>query len=243
MRLLIVMLKEPIAGQVKTRLGTQVGNELATDYYKVLVEVLLKQLQGLSQCRIRFCFTPDDADDAVRFWLLSELEASLSPDNPKLFHSPTHAEGIQEIDFCPQGAGSYGERIQRATQQGFDDGFKEVALIHSDCPECGARWINAAFSALTPSSNNLVLGPNQYGNYYLIILSAPHSELLADINWDDQQAFTTLTTHAQNAQIKTKILPELPSVITQGDWEKVRTTPLNAAIKKRLGEDLGEMTV
>ena len=63
MRLLLVFLKEPIPGKVKTRLAKDVGEDTAALYYKAIVEVLLKQLRGLENCRIRFCFTPDDAEE------------------------------------------------------------------------------------------------------------------------------------------------------------------------------------
>lgn len=252
MRLLLVMLKEPIAGQVKTRLGSSVGDELAATYYRALVEVLLKQLQGLQNCRIRFCFTPDDADDAVRFWLLPEMKASASPENDNLYLAPSpsiNEEFSQEVDFRPQGSGNlgnpddFGNRIEKAFQQGFDDGFSEIALINSDCPECGARWINAAFSRLEQSDKNLIIGPSLQGSYYLLALSAAQPALFQNINWDSDQVFKTTLQRAHELELNIEILPQLQPVINEDDWERIRTTPLNAKIKKRLGEDLDDFTV
>lgn len=250
MRLLIVMIKEPITGQVKTRLGASVGLELASTYYKALVEILLKQLHGLNNCRIRFCFTPDDASDSVRFWILPELSALPSPEDKNVYLTTSPITGektAQEIDFRPQGTGSLDTKIANAFKQGFHDGFSEIALINSDCPECGARWINAAFSALPPSANNLIVGPSLQGNCYLIILSSalssPNNDLLENLQWDKDKAFQIILERAKNADIQLKTLPQLRPIIDQSDWDALRQTPLNAAIKKILGEDLGEINV
>ncbi|MGB1260876.1 MAG: TIGR04282 family arsenosugar biosynthesis glycosyltransferase, partial [Akkermansiaceae bacterium] len=152
-RLLLVFLKEPIPGCVKTRLAADLGEEEATRIYRALVEVLLLQLRGLENCRIRFCYTPDDADDAIRFWILPYLNAQANGgDGADSYLIPApdgSTQQPQEVDFSPQGKGDLGERLTRAFDQGFADGYSEIAVIGSDCPQCGARWINAAFSRLT----------------------------------------------------------------------------------------------
>ena len=222
MRLLLVMLKEPLEGQVKTRLAASVGDQKATTYYKALVEVLLKQLQGLNHCRIRFCYTPDDARDAVRFWLLPQMNASISTDHTDLFLAPSspHLNILdQEIDFRPQGDGNLKNRIERMFQQGFSDDFTEVALIKSDCPECGARWINAAFAHLAADTEKTILGPDTHGGNYLIMKSA------------------------STTAVSTETLPQLTPVVRIDDWLKLRKTPLDAALKKILKEDLEDMEI
>ena len=150
MRLLMVFLKEPIPGKVKTRLASTVGAEEAARRYKALVEVLLRQLQGLENCRIRFCYAPDDADDAIRFWLLPLMNAS-SGESENVYLAPTALgeKYRQEIDFRPQGQGDLGERMQRAFAEGFTDGYEQIAVIGTDCPDCGARWINAGSVSYT----------------------------------------------------------------------------------------------
>ena len=47
MRLLILFLREPLPGQVKTRLGRSVGSERAAIIYRAMVRILLQQLSGL----------------------------------------------------------------------------------------------------------------------------------------------------------------------------------------------------
>ena len=66
MRLLILFLREPLPGQVKTRLGRSVGSERAAIIYRAMVRILLQQLSGLERCHLRIAYSPDDAEEAVR---------------------------------------------------------------------------------------------------------------------------------------------------------------------------------
>ncbi len=226
MRLLLVMLKEPIAGQVKTRLAIDVGNEKSAQYYQAIVEVLLKQLQGLENCRIRFCYTPDDAGDAVRFWLLPKLKATLSVKEPNLFVIPTAGTQEQEIDFRPQIGQTLTERVSAACREGFDHGFTEIAAIRSDCPECGARWINAAFATLHGANKqhkvSLVTGQCRNDK-----AEHPYLSALSDITALDS-----------DSEPHTITLPTLDALIDTPSWHALRESPLGAAIKKSLGEEI-----
>jgi len=243
MRLLMVFLKEPIPGRVKTRLASDVGDENATRYYKALVEVLLRQLQGLNNCRIRFCYAPDDAGDAIRFWILPEMRAASGPSD-ELYLAPTSHlidDLSQEIDFHPQGEGDLGDRMTRAFTQGFDEGFQEVCVIGSDCPECGSRWINAAFSRLSANKpRQVVIGPSQDGGYYLLALESPAPSLFEKIPWSDSKVLSATLSAASTEKLRVELLPELSDVDHLGDWERVLKTPLGAALKKALGEPLDD---
>ena len=59
MRLLLLFLKEPLPGEVKTRLAATLGAEQAVVVYRAMVRLLLMQLSGLEQCHLRFCETTD----------------------------------------------------------------------------------------------------------------------------------------------------------------------------------------
>lgn len=243
MRLLLVFLKEPTPGQVKTRLAADVGADDAARYHKALVEVLLRQLQGLNNCRIRFCYTPDDAEDAIRFWLLPEMRATSGPSKNLYLAPSSHAtrELTQEVDFRAQGHGDPGNRLERAFAQGFADGFSEIAVIGTDCPDCGARWINAAFARLASHPiNHAVVGPGMDGDYYLLALKSPAPQLFRHTPWSLGAALEASHPAAHSGQnhITTELLPELPGVSRLRDWQRAMDSPLGAALKKALGEEI-----
>lgn len=243
MRLLLVFLKEPIPGKVKTRLARDVGDEDASRYYKALVEVLLRQLQGLEDCRIRFCYAPDDAEDAIRFWLLPEMRATSSSSEGLYLapHSHTVDQPTQEVDFRPQGNGHLGDRLNRAFKAAFEDDFNEIAVIGTDCPDCGARWINAAFSRLSSDTGrDIVIGPSTDGGYYLMALKSPAPLLFQNIPWSEADVFEKTSEAAKSIGLTLESLPELSDVDHLSDWERVIASPLGAALKKALGEPLDD---
>lgn len=241
MRLLLVFLKEPIPGQVKTRLAADVGYSEAARFYKAMVEVILLQLHGLNNTRIRFCYAPDDAGDAVRFWLLPQMNATAgATDNLFLApSSPIENQPHQEVEFRAQGEGDLGTRLDRAFAQAFDDGYHEVAVIGTDCPDCGSRWINAAFARLSSSQDRHgVIGPCPDGGYYLLGLKSHESSLFFNIPWSGEQVLISTQSAAQKAGLHIEELPPLSDIDEHDDWQRLLNSSLGPAIKKALGEEL-----
>lgn len=238
MRLLLIFLKEPIPGKVKTRLASTVGNEEAARRYKALVEVLLRQLQGLENCRIRFYYAPDDATDAIRFWLLPQLNAS-SSEKEDVYLAPTALgeKYRQEIDFRPQGDGDLGDRMQRAFAEGFVDGYEQIAIIGTDCPDCGARWINTGFSKMAKDSSHGMIGPSTDGGYYMLGLKTPCPTLFENIAWSEESVLDATIAAAEAAGLHLEQLPALTDIDHEEDWDKLLEGPLGAALKKALREE------
>lgn len=241
MRLLLVFLKEPVPGSVKTRLAADVGAGEAARYYKALVEVQLRQLQGLENCRIRFCYAPDDADEAIRFWLLPLLDGCRG-EADGVFLSAAGGRGgknRQEIDFRPQGHGNLGDRLERAFAEGFADGFGEVAVIGTDCPDCGARWINAGFSRMANDRLHGMIGPSTDGGYYMLGLKNHRPALFRRIAWGTDRVLEQTLAAAVGDGAALEQLPWLTDVDRLGDWENLLDSPLGPALKKALGEEPG----
>lgn len=239
MRLLLVFLQEPTPGRVKSQLTSEIGDEEACRYHHALIETLLKQLQGLMHTQIRFCYTPDDAGEAIRFWLLPKMKASTGP-NDQIFMVPTtpsETEPNQAVDFFAQGDGSPSARINRAFQQGFEDGFQEIAAIGTDCPECGARWINAAFARLASAPNrDAVLGSHPEGQVYLLAMNSHLTALFDNTQWNSPETTAEILSTAKQLNLTVDALPHLPAIHTLNDWNKLMLGPLAASIKKSLGE-------
>lgn len=240
MRLLLVFVKEPIPGSVKSRLAKDLNQSEAARYSKAMVEVLLKQLQGLNNTRIRFCYAPDDASDAIRFWLLPLMNASSGKIESVFLApaSPADTTKSQQIDFFSQGEGHLRERLNRAFSSGFDDGFNEIAAISSSCLDCGARWINTAFARLASQQRDAVLGPSHDGGIYLLALKSHTPELFTNEAWPPSQSFTTLQSTASQHGMRMETLPPLPKIQHLQDWQNLMQGPLAASIKKALGEEL-----
>jgi len=192
---LIVFLKAPRQGAVKTRLAETMGAVEACVAYQRLVKTLLSQLADLEN--VELCFTPDDASSEIKPWA-----------------RPTWR-------LTTQGSGELGCRLVQAFRRAFDEGAKRVVIIGSDCPEIDVKDIQAAWTALL--SHDVVLGPATDGGYWLIGLQAPHPELFTGIPWSTHEVLQQTLERTQTAGLKTCLLRELADVDTEADWHRFQT--------------------
>ena len=187
---LIVFLKAPRLGKVKTRLAASIGAEDALAAYRQLVASVLGNVERLPNVELRF--TPDDA------------RAEIEP----LLHS--------RWSVAPQGGGDLGQRLLRAFEQAQAEGARRVAVIGSDCPAVNAQDILCAWSAL--AGKDVVLGPTTDGGYWLIAAREPYPELFTGIPWSTPDVFGATLTRAAEAGLSVEILRTLRDVDTAEDW-------------------------
>lgn len=116
---LVIMVKEPVTGQVKTRLGADIGQAAATRFYRHTTIALATRLGFDPRWRTVLAVSPDAAIMS-RVW-------------------PRHTHRI------PQGRGDLGARMQRIPV-GLPPG--PVVIIGSDCPLVTRAHICQAFGAL-----------------------------------------------------------------------------------------------
>ena len=224
-RLLLLFLKEPLPGQVKTRLAAKVGDDLAVNIYKSMVRILLQQLSGLQDCHLRLCCAPDDAQDAIRFWLLPEIM-----DSSEMVLSTEH------LDFWPQGEGDLGARLTRATAAAFEEGYQKVAVIGSDCIEISSRWIHAALVQLN-DRHEVVVGPTPDGGYHLLATSRHLPVLFQDIPWSSSETLDATLARAADSGLPHYQLPPLPDIDTEEDYQAALDGPLGPRLRKLITQE------
>ncbi len=232
MNALLIFLKEPIPGKVKTRLATSVGEEEATKRYRAMVSVILQQLEGLQNTHVRFCYTPDDAGEVISFWILPQLRGDIIKRSSDFLFTPKKHAPTYTIDFAPQGEGDLGKRLERASAQAFTDGYEKVALIGTDCIHCGSRWINAAF--LQTKQNSCVLGSSEDGGYYLLAKARHCKTIFQDIPWSSQDTFKATELAAQKAGLTTIHLPQLIDIDDEASWNSAINSTIGGKLKAAL---------
>lgn len=142
MRLLSLQILEPLPGLVPLEMAGEHGPEEAARRYRAIAVTTLRQLRGLADARIRLRVTPEDAHEAVRFWLLPRLADRWDADAGVF-----RADGW-EIDFG-----------------GSDDEFPVRAMGEILCPFLGARWVHAGLLGLGHTVPHVV-GPGKEGGEY-----------------------------------------------------------------------------
>ena len=189
---LIIFVKAPRPGSVKTRLAKSIGDDAAGAAYKTLVQRLIENLRLLPRVELRFA--PDDGAAEIHPWL---------------------QKGWQ---LRPQGHGDLGEKLRRAFQESFDAGAKRVLIIGSDCPAIVAADIEMAGAALVTCE--VVLGPATDGGYWLIGLRHPEPSLFENISWSTETVFETTLSRIREKRLSCHVLRELSDIDLREDWEK-----------------------
>ena len=204
--LLMVFVKFPEPGRVKTRLAKSVGNEEAARIYRALVarvfgQVIAPQNGGENQCwAIWIVFDPPERHVQIREWL-----------NPLL------GSGVDVDAYVPQVDGDLGARLSAAFSQGFAAGFDRVAAIGTDCVGFGAAEISECWRHL--DENDVVFGPAADGGYYLIAMKREHPELFAGIPWSTAQTLAASRAAAAETGLAVAELAMFSDVDEIEQWE------------------------
>ena len=196
-RAILLFVKYPEPGKVKTRLAATVGAAAAADIYRRLVAAVLAGLPAEDELIV--VFDPPEKRAQVAEWLHSLLAG-------------------RRADFIAQAAGDLGVRLERAFAEAFERGFERVAVIGSDCIELTPEIFSATWKAL--ETCGAVLGPSTDGGYYLLALRQPCAALFHGIAWSTDAVRAQTLAQAQAAGLSVHELAALPDIDTEADWRR-----------------------
>jgi len=198
--LIVIFIKAPRLGKVKTRLAQKIGAEKAQMIYRAMVEDLMQNFKGFRKFDMRIAVWPQDAEPEVRHWL------------------------DWKGQIVVQAEGDLGTKLKRTFEDAFAQGYQRVVIIGSDLPDLSDSMIKTSFKRL--HNYPLVLGPAMDGGYYLIGLSSLNLELFTDIDWSTSQVLHNTLKHAKNAGIQYFLLPEMRDIDEYDDilalWDELR---------------------
>lgn len=191
--LVILFLKAPVPGKVKTRLAAEVGKDEATAVYRRLVENQLRNIPP--QWRARVAYDPPDALEDFHIWLGTKLE------------------------YRPQAKGDLGDRLATAVNQAFREGAKTVFCVGGDCPNLCPEQFTQAHTLLL-ERNDVVFVPAEDGGYVLAGLRAPCPEIFEDIPWSAPDTLRVSIKRAETAGRRVARMPTLFDIDTRADLER-----------------------
>jgi len=190
-RALVVFVKDPAPGAVKTRLATAVGPVAAAELYRALAEhVLASTTPAPGEYERLVFFDPPEARDQMRAWL----------------------PGVR---LLAQSGGDLGARLSDATARAFARGASRVAVVGTDAPGLARDAVVAALDALDAA--DVAIGPTEDGGYCLLALRRPRPELFAGIAWSTPSVATDTRARAAAAGLVVHELPVLRDVDTLED--------------------------
>lgn len=187
--LLIMFVKYPRPGYVKSRLAFKLGDIEATRVYRSVTENLISAIVQPSKdaCyEIAVTYSPAEAAQEMRAWLGSGLQ------------------------LIAQSGANLGERMQKAFSDGFSRGYKNIIIIGSDCPAVTNELIISALEKL--KSHDVVIGPAYDGGYYLIGLCRSEPKLFAGIDWSTELVLKQTIERCTALHRSYVLLPELRDI-------------------------------
>lgn len=172
---LIIFLKYPQQGKVKTRLAEDTSNNFAAKFYRHCSESVLNEIKPLKS---------------------KEIEPILFIENEKYYDRIFDwTEGIYKI-YSQEGE-DLGERMFHAFHHVFTTGFENAVIIGTDIPDLSALDLHYAFDQL--SLVDIVIGPSNDGGYYLLGMNNIYSKIFQNIEWSTNTVFSsTLNIIGQN---------------------------------------------
>jgi len=204
---LVLFLKAPREGKVKTRLAEALGNARAVGIYRALVERQVRALPPGWPAEV--CFDPPDAGPEMRDWL------------------------GDRFSFRAQVAGTLGDRMAHAVRAAFAEGEHSVICIGADCPELGMAELVEAERKLT-AGHDLVFGPARDGGYYLLGMRSGCPEVFERIPWSSPDTLAVSLERARAAGRSLALLGEKGDIDFAEDWAEYLKRPRTPGDMKRL---------
>lgn len=179
---IVVFLRAPRLGKVKTRLARMLGDRKALALYRAFVEDGLATAGGID-APLRVYGTPAEELDAISAWLGSDLSI-----------------------YAQKGA-TLGDRMANAFARAFSDGCSRVVLIGTDAPGLPKAFLMEALKRL--EDHSAVIGPATDGGYYLIGFNRENfsPQAFEQISWGGPKVFQQTMAILQKMQASVYILP------------------------------------
>ncbi len=188
-RALIVFVKNPQLGKVKTRLAKDIGDEKALEVYLQLLQHTLDATLPLPV-------------DKLLYYSSFVDEADMWP-----------ATSYQKYVQYP--SADLGERMHLAFEQAFAVGYQQVAIIGSDCPGLTTDLLNRAFEQL--DDHDFVIGPANDGGYYLLGMKKLQKRLFEHKEWSTSNVMDNTLWDIKALQMTYSMLPMLNDIDNKED--------------------------
>lgn len=185
---LCILARLPLVGQVKTRLGRELGHEAVTELYAAF----LRDLDAR--------FTPAAARDGYDlYWCYA------APDH--IEDAAFAAQVTAGARLLRQRGEDLNARLLSAFRQLGDRGYDRVLVVGSDSPHLPAASITQAFAALAEC--DVVIGPAYDGGYYLLgqRLATGPADLFGGIPMSTAEVFDQTVARARSFGLTVALAP------------------------------------
>lgn len=198
---LVIFAKNPVPGQVKTRLCPPLSPEECAALYRCMLIDTVSRVRSLKADTIIFY------DGEAGFF----------------------QQQFPALQLIRQEGSSLGERLSHAFATVHALGYGPTVVIGTDAPDLPVSFIAQAFEQLR-QDRDLVFGPAEDGGYYLVGLKAPCRCVFEDIPWSTSEVLEKSLDRAEEAALSLGLLPGWYDVDNIDDlYRPCLLDPLNGA--------------
>lgn len=179
-RALILFAKDPVEGRVKTRLSSLLDAPTILSLY----------------CR----FLGDSIEKICSVAEVDRFIGIASDPQTRYFDDVSRNHPVR---LFVQEGGNLGERMRRAFEDRFKEGYERVVIIGSDSPTLPAAYITQALQ----SEKDVVIGPSTDGGYYLIGMYGKMTDIFESVPWGTDRVLSETLNVLKDQRAETELLP------------------------------------
>ncbi|TXB62804.1 TIGR04282 family arsenosugar biosynthesis glycosyltransferase [Phaeodactylibacter luteus] len=188
---LIIFIRNPEKGKVKTRLAQGLGEDRALRIYKALLTKTRDTALAVDAQRFLFYSQAIAQNDG---WPEQEFDKRLQSEDPDL--------GVRMHDsFCTA--------LAKA---------EKAVIVGSDIAQIEPQILEEAFAKL--AHHDYVIGPALDGGYYLLGMKTPSPELFTGMAWSTEKVFQDTVGRIRQLNRTYDTVPALSDIDFAEDWEK-----------------------
>ncbi len=191
---LIIFVKNPIEGNVKTRIAKTTGHARAVEIYRELLEYTRSVAEALPAHSLTRTVYYGDFINENDLW--NGWNKALQPQ------------------------GNLGERMKQAFREQLAAGHERVVIIGSDCLDLQPRHLEEAFEKL--ATYDVVLGPSTDGGYYLLGMNRLHEVLFDNMPWSQPELMQKTQAAIDSQNLSYALLEPLTDIDEWEDYQAAK---------------------
>jgi uncharacterized protein len=198
MSALIIFIKNPEKGKVKTRLARTIGDEKALEIYQQLLKITRENTKELFL-----------TEGVVPYLFYSDFKDKNDDWSNSIFKKHIQSG----IDLGARMANAFKKILRK---------HEKVCIIGSDCPTLSTEVLKLAYKNL--ERNDFVIGPSTDGGYYLLGIKKEKNNfkfpinLFKDMLWSTADVLPETIKRISLFKKSYHLLPELTDIDEEQDW-------------------------
>jgi len=179
-RALILFAKDPVEGQVKTRLSPLLDAPTILSLYRHFLRDSIDKVNSVAEADRFIGIASDPKTD--------------------YFDEVSHNHPIR---LFVQKGGNLGERMRQAFEDRLKEGYERVVIIGSDSPTLPIAYIEQALQ----SEKEVVIGPSTDGGYYLVGMQGKVTDIFEGVAWGTDRVLSETLEVLKDQRTEAELLP------------------------------------